>query len=78
MNNRKKYNLNTYFYIKNAKIKKVVIALVGIINIRELEGMFYGCISLISLPDISKWNKINLVENEWFILQTLITTIIRQ
>ena len=78
MLHRKKYNLNTYFYIKNVKIKKVVITSVGIINIRDLEGMFYGCISLISLPNISKWNKINLVDNEWFILQTLITTIIRQ
>ena len=69
MNNRRKYKLNTYFYIKNVKIKKVVIKLVGIINIRDLEGMLYGCITLISLSDISKWNKINLViDNEWFIL----------
>ena len=49
MNNRRKYNMNTYFYNKNVKIKKVVIKLVGIINIRDLEGMFYVCISLTNL-----------------------------
>ena len=38
-----------------------MIELVRIINIRNLEGMFYGCISLNLLSDISKWNKNNLV-----------------
>ena len=39
-----------------------MIELVRIINNRNLEGMFYGYISLILLPDISKWNANNLVD----------------
>ena len=32
----------------------------NIINIINMRSMFYGCSSLISLPDISKWNTNNV------------------
>ena len=67
VNNGVKYNLNTYFYIKerkekNNKIKKLKIELVGIMKVTNLEDLFNGCSLLESLPDISKWN-INNVTN---------------
>ena len=57
VNNGVKYNLNTYFYIKerkekNNKIKKLKIELVGIMKVTNLEDLFNGCSLLESLPDI--------------------------
>ena len=57
-----KYKLNSYFEIKNKKAKKLVIELVGVLKVTNLKGMFCECSSLISLPNISKWN-INNVTN---------------
>ena len=67
INGKIKYNLNTYFYIKERKGKsnkkiKFKIKLVGIMNINNLEEMFSGCSSLESLPDISKWNTNNVTD----------------
>ena len=62
----KEYNLTEYFEINNPKIIILEIKLIGINNIEDTSCMFCGCHSLISLPDISKWNtnnieKINLI-----------------
>ena len=32
-----------------------------LINITKMSSMFHGCSSLISLPDISKWNTYNVI-----------------
>ena len=45
---------NFGFFTK--KIDKLEIKLKGIMNISNMNDMFSGCISLLSLPDISKWN----------------------
>ena len=29
-------------------------------NVKDMSGMFYGCLSLSSLPDISNWNTTNV------------------
>jgi len=52
---KEKYNIEKY---NNDKLK---IKLKGIDNIINMMGIFHGCLSLLSLPDISKWNtnKIN-------------------
>ena len=62
----KKYKLEEYFKIKNKnknninnnknKIKTVKITLYGIKNITNMSHLFSGCKSLLSLPDISKWD----------------------
>ena len=57
--NNKEYELNEYFNIDNLNINNNIIAikLIGINNIINASYMFFECSSLISLPDISKWNK---------------------
>ena len=44
------------------KIKQYEIKLHGIQNIDNLNHMFYSCESLLSLPDISKWNTSNITD----------------
>ena len=34
-------------------------------NVTDLSCMFYGCSSLISLPDISKWDTKNVINMSW-------------
>ena len=46
------YNIENYKNNNN----KLKIILKGIDNIRNMSSMFSGCSSLLSLPDISKWN----------------------
>ena len=63
VNNEKKelcsYLENYHNYLNKDKLE---IKLTGINNIIDSSYMFSGCVSLISLPDISKWNIIK-VEN---------------
>ena len=47
----KTYDLESRFNIKSNKI--IEIELIGIINITNMEKMFYNCSNLISLPDIN-------------------------
>ena len=49
-------------YNAKANKNKLKIKLKGINNVTNMSGMFTGCSSLTSLPDISKWN-INNVTN---------------
>ena len=44
---------------KNIKLK---IKLKGINNITDMSSLFSGCLSLTSLPDISKWNTNNVTD----------------
>ena len=44
------------------KQKTIIIKLQGINNITNMRAMFYCCDSLISLPDISKWNTKNVTD----------------
>ena len=44
------------------KIEQYEIKLQGIQNIENLNHMFYNCESLLSLPDISKWNISNVTD----------------
>ena len=49
-------------YLDNLEFKNGVkeIKLKGINNINDISYMFSGCLSLSSLPDISKWNTNNV------------------
>ena len=54
----KKYEIAEYFNIENYKNNnnKLKIILKRIDNVTNMSCMFRGCSSLLSLPDISKWN----------------------
>ena len=52
----KEYELTTYYNVKSNNNNKLKIKLKGINHITNISEMFYECSSLISLPDISKWN----------------------
>ena len=54
------YNLQDEFDVKNIQKSILEIKLKGIKNITDMYAMFYGCSSLISLPDISKWDTSNV------------------
>ena len=53
---KKKSEITEKYNIKNNNNNKVKIILKGIDNVTDLSYMFYGCSSLSSLPNISKWN----------------------
>ena len=48
------------YNVKNYNEKILKIKLIGVNNITNISHMFCGCKSLISLPDISKWNTSNV------------------
>ena len=55
--NNKEYELTEYFNDIDNNIKnEIKIKLKGINNITNMSYMFSNCVSLSSLPDISKWN----------------------
>ena len=56
----KKYELKEELYI-NSNNNIVKIDLIGIENITDMSHMFWGCTSLISLKDMSKWNTKDVV-----------------
>ena len=58
--NNVKEELTDYIEIKTKKQKQLEIKLFEIILITDMSGMFYGCSSLNSLPDISKWDTKNV------------------
>ena len=49
-----------YYKLKNKKNKNLEIKIKEINNITDMRSMFFGCLSLINLPDISKWNTNNV------------------
>ena len=60
----KKYELDEFYNLLNFKKNKDIleIELIGINNITDMSYMFSDCSSLISLPDISKWNTNNVTD----------------
>jgi len=54
------YDLEDEFNVDNLQKSILEIKLKGIKNITDMYAMFYGCSSLISLPDISKWDTSNI------------------
>ena len=54
------YELSVKLNIKNVGNKTIEVKLKEIKNVTNMESMFYGCSSLLSLPDISKWNTSNV------------------
>ena len=59
--NNKEYEITEKYNIKNNNNNKLKIILKGIDNVTNMKGMFSGCSSLSSLPDISKWNTNNVI-----------------
>ena len=58
------YELSTKLNIENSINKIIEVKLKEIKNVTNMESMFYGCSSLLSLPDISKWNTSNVINME--------------
>ena len=50
------------FYEISNKKEKLEIKLKGITNVIDMSYMFCKCLSLQSLPDISKWNTSNITD----------------
>ena len=55
------YELSVKLNIKNVGNKTIEVKLKEIKNVTNMESMFFGCSSLLSLTDISKWNNIMLL-----------------
>ena len=54
--NGKEKELVSFYDIERLEENEILeIKLKGINNIKDMSYMFCGCLSLISLPDISKW-----------------------
>ena len=54
------YELADNYNIKSNNNNELKIKLKGINNVTDMSYMFDGCSSLLSLPDISKWNTNNV------------------
>ena len=54
------YELSVKLNIKNVGNKTIEVKLKEIKNVTNMESMFSGCSSLLSLTDISKWNTSNV------------------
>ena len=50
------YEIKGRYKVKSNNNNKLQIKLKGIDNVTNMSYMFEGCSSLLSLPDISKWN----------------------
>jgi len=62
----KEYKITEEYNVEKFKNNIINIKLKGIDNVSDMSDMFRGCISLLSLPDIPKWN-INNVTNEFYV-----------
>jgi len=60
INSNKEYELSEYFDINNNNDEILEIKLKNINNITNASYMFYGCSSLLLLPNIDNWNTINI------------------
>ena len=56
----KEYEIKEKYNVKNYNNNILKIKLEGINNIKDMSYIFRGCSSLLSLPDISKWNTNNV------------------
>ena len=57
-----KYELLEFFDLISSSHNILEIKLVGIKKVRNMRGIFEGCISLYSLPDISEWKTGNVID----------------
>ena len=67
----KEYELDEYFNIPNNIKDELKIKLRGIDEITNMSCIFYECSSLLSIPDISKWNTNNVI-NMSYLLQVML------
>ena len=62
----KYYDLEIYFdvdkYCKNLNVDTIEIKLTGISKIKDISGIFAGCKTLVSIPNISKLNTSNITD----------------
>ena len=58
----KEYEITNKFNVENYNNNRLKIKLKKIYNITNMSYMFSGCSSLLSLPDISKWNTNNITD----------------
>ena len=56
----KEYDLQEFFEVDKLKRNKLEIILMGIENITDMSHLFEGCNTLLSIPNISKWNTSNV------------------
>ena len=56
----KEYELEEKYNVKGNNNKNLKIKLKGFSNVTNMSYMFSDCSSLLSLPDISKWNTSNI------------------
>ena len=56
------YEITEKFDVKGNNDNKLNVKLKGIYNITDMSYMFNDCLSLSSLPDISKWNTNNVIK----------------
>ena len=62
----KNLELTEYLDLNNLEKKEILeIKLIGINKVTNMNGMFSNCYTLISLPDISKWNTNNVADMSW-------------
>ena len=55
------YEITEKYNVKSNNNNKLKVKLKGINNVTNISYVFYNCSSLISLPDISKWNTHNVL-----------------
>ena len=67
---RKIMELNQHYYSQSVN-KNIEIILIGVEKVTDMSYMFYGCNSLSSLPDISKWNTSNVTDMSSMFSNTL-------
>jgi len=65
----KEYEITDKFNIKNYNNNILNIKLKGADNITNMSYMFYGCPSLISLPDFVKLNTINVTDMSFMFME---------
>ena len=61
----KELEITGKYNIENCNNNKLEIELKGINNVVDMSYMFNRCSSLLSLPDISKWNTNNVSDMNW-------------
>ena len=62
MIDNKEYEITEKYCVNNKNHNKLYIKLKGINNVINMSNMFKECSSLLSLPDISKWNTNNVID----------------
>ena len=59
--NNEEYEITKEYNIENYNNNELKIKLKGIDNITNMSAILCECSSLLSLPDISKWNTNNVI-----------------